>query len=88
MSRWIEVEPLMDKAKEYGGYYEDTVYAVPLADIEEAPSIDLVRCGECKYWSNCNSNYNHRCSRSKNFDVWTRADDFCSYGCRKGDNDE
>lgn len=48
MSKWIEVEPLMDKAKEYGGYYEDTVYAVPLADISEAPSIDLVRCGECK----------------------------------------
>ena len=49
MSRWIEVEPLMDKAKEYGGYYEDTVYAVPLADIEDAPSLDLVRCGECRH---------------------------------------
>ena len=52
MSRWIEVEPLIDKAKEYGGYYEDTVYAVPLADIDAAPSIDIVRCGECKYRKN------------------------------------
>ena len=52
MSRWIEAEPLMDKAKEYGGYYEDTVYAVPLADISESPSIDIVCCGECKYRKN------------------------------------
>ena len=49
MSRWIEVEPLMDKAKEYGGYYENTVYAVPLADISEAPSREIVTCADCKF---------------------------------------
>ena len=49
MSRWIDSDALEGKAKEYGGYYEDTVYAVPLADISEAPTIDLVRCAECKF---------------------------------------
>lgn len=80
MSRWIEVEPLMDKAKEYGGYYEDTVYAVPLADIDEAPSIDLVRCGECK-WAKANGTYQW-CGRLDSTARIT-ADDYCSYGERR-----
>ena len=47
--------------------------------INEAPSIDIVRCGECKHW-------NHEeeltyCDKT----VWfgTDADDFCSYGERR-----
>ena len=41
--RLIDADALIDKAKEYGGYYEDTVYAVPLADISDAPSIEPKR---------------------------------------------
>lgn len=50
--------------------------------IEDAPSIDLVRCGECKYWHNNNplpTEEDEICPLS------TDADDFCSYGVRRED---
>lgn len=81
MSKWIEVEPLMDKAKEYGGYYEDTVYAVPLADISEAPSIDLVRCAECKWFRRFDEGWN-ACEKHM---IFMQPDDFCSYGDKRDD---
>lgn len=47
--------------------------------IEEAPSIDIVRCGECKMWMS-----EHLCQWwSRYGTVETDADDFCSYGERK-----
>jgi hypothetical protein len=46
--------------------------------IEEAPSIDIVHCGECKWW-----NYEMSgCKRNPSVVAW-RDDDFCSYGERK-----
>ena len=51
--------------------------------IDNAPSIDIVRCGECKYWHK-----NRKEGDGMNvFDVCYdfQADDFCSYGERKGE---
>lgn len=62
--------------------------------IDEAPTIDavqVVRCKECKHWSgNEKMHNNHLCKRAQdqNIDYWTRGDDFCSYGERKGGGDE
>ena len=45
MSRYISVKWLEDNAKEYSlGYYDYDEYAVPLSALDEAPSIDIVRC--------------------------------------------
>ena len=52
-------------------------------EIDSAPSIDIVRCGECKYWHK-----NRKEGDGMNvFDVCYdfQADDFCSYGERKGE---
>ena len=49
--------------------------------IDSAPTIDIVRCEECKYWHK-----NRKEGDGINvFDVCYdfQADDFCSYGCRK-----
>jgi hypothetical protein len=50
--RLIDADALIEKAKEYGGYYEDAVYAVPLADISDAPTIEPTEefewCTDCK----------------------------------------
>ena len=47
----------------------------------EAPSIDIVRCGECKMWMS-----EHLCQWwSRYGTVETDADDFCSYGEREGE---
>ena len=86
MSRWIEVDALHDalKAKQMWvvrcgdrhneGYTFDQVHFA----IDDAPSIDLVRCGECKHWRNIVPT---RCT--KHFGILVNADDFCSYGERK-----
>ena len=55
-------------------------------EVDEAPSIDIVRCGECKYWHK-----NRKEEDGMNvFDVCYdfQADDFCSYGDRKDEQTE
>ena len=57
----------------------------------EALQTDVVRCKHCKHWSgNWKMHNNHLCKRAQdqNIDYWTRGDDFCSYGERKGGEDE
>ena len=48
--------------------------------IDDAPSIDIVRCQDCKYWV---YNFNG-CSRNPCAEPWY-ATDFCSYGEREGE---
>lgn len=77
MSRYIDTKWLEDNAKEYSlGYYDYDEYAVPLSAVEDAPTIEIIRCQECKYWSEkaC-----HKFLATHPSD----ADDFCSYGERR-----
>ena len=92
MSRWIDADALIEKLKQHhdffvkawGGFKE-----MPLSDkarcdeltnciaeIVNAPSIDIVWCKECI------KHNTHRCHMA--FDlIATEDDDFCSYGCRE-----
>ena len=63
MSRWINIDDLPTSRVEWD-------------DIFDAPSIDIVRCKECKYYKD------EWCYWR---DVEIRADDFCSYGERDKD---
>lgn len=83
MSRWIDADRLLTermKSKYYHLPNGDT--AIPIIDIERAPSIDIVRCRECKYWMDDRKDEDDMgtCGLTHYF---TNADDFCSYGCRK-----
>ena len=53
MSRYIDAEWLKELYKPYKSYNGKEL-AVPigaiLANIDDAPSIDIVRCKECRYW--------------------------------------
>ena len=51
-------------------------------EIEDTPSIDIVRCRECR-WSKANGTYQW-CGRLDSTARIT-ADDFCSYGEREGE---
>lgn len=84
MSRYIDTKWLEDNAKEYSlGYYEEDEWATPLNVLDSAPSIDIVRCSECKHWrtyetwSECELWTDDPYESAK-----TKADDFCSYGER------
>ena len=48
--------------------------------LNDAPSIDIVRCQDCKYWV---YNFNG-CSRNPCTEPWY-ATDFCNYGEREGE---
>ena len=49
-----------------------------------APTIDLVRCGECEYWQDNNGGYPDPNCRWVEIET-PDADDFCSYGERRTD---
>ena len=88
MSRYIEAKWLHDalKAKQKWvvrcgdkhneGYTYDQVHFA----IDDAPSIDIVRCQDCKYWV---YNFNG-CARNPCTEPWY-ATDFCNYGEREGE---
>ena len=51
-----------------------------LEALRRAKAIDIVHCGECKWW-NCEMS---GCKRNPSVVAW-RDDDFCSYGEREGE---
>lgn len=87
MSRWIDYDAidyrndrLHDKSEEF---LNGVIYMAQR--IEEAPSIDIVRCKECKYASD-NKVYGCMLNHFNNDDYHRMyADDFCSYGEREGE---
>ena len=85
MSRWIDYDAidyrndrLHDKSEEF---LNGVIYMAQR--IEEAPSIDIVRCKECKYASD-NKVYGCMLNHFNNDDYHRMyADDFCSYGQKR-----
>ena len=90
MDRYIDADALHDalKAKQKWvvrcgdkhneGYTYDQVHFA----IDDAPSIDIVRCRECKYWKSTVQMPNGtevKCLYGR------KADDFCSYGESEGE---
>ena len=81
MSRYIDADALLAQYKgdvltaqvDYAEGVRDVI-----EDIKNAPSIDIVRCQDCKHWRD--EYGDGACMR---LDAWTDADDFCSYGERE-----
>ena len=80
MSRYIDYDAIDYRNDKMHGKSSDFIDGVIyMADrIEEAPSIDIVRCQDCKYWV---YNFNG-CARNPCTEPWY-ATDFCNYGERK-----
>ena len=83
MSRWIDADALIAQYKgdvltaqvDYAEGVRDVI-----EDIKTAPSIDIVRCQDCKHWV-----YNFKgCKRNPFTEPWY-ATDFCNYGEREGE---
>lgn len=79
MSRWIELEPLIADLDK-GLWGKDYDKALAEAIIQDAPSIDIVRCKECVHWRK-----KYGDSACMLLDAWIDADDFCSRGEREGE---
>ena len=78
MSRYIDVSNL-DIPSDENDYDELVAFADKVAEmITDAPSIDIVRCQDCKYWVY----HFNGCSRNPCTEPWY-ALDFCNYGERR-----
>jgi hypothetical protein len=82
MSRWIEVDEILKHKCDVYDINDHVLHAVPTGHILSAPSLDLVRCAECKHWQDNNGGYPTTECRWGH-DETPDADDFCSYGERK-----
>ena len=75
MSRYIDADWLLCK-----------IYDLVNAINDEAPTIDIVRCKECKWYEEPEHKIYELCvkwKRSNGILLPIRPDDFCSYGERK-----
>ena len=83
MSRWIDYDAidyrndrLHDKSEEF---LNGVIYMAQR--IEDAPSIDIVRCAECRCRNeNCGMGEHKWCEK---LNMSTTPDDFCNYGERR-----
>lgn len=88
MSRYIDADALANKLTDWS---TGTVEPIDWSDIAVAPSIDIVRCEECKFsesvitsWST--DGKNNVVERLCKVHKWSvKDDDFCSYGEREGE---
>ena len=82
MSRYADVDALMQSIRRRLGIASlDNLLESEksiVKEIDSAPIIDLVRCGECLHWRNGDGACGV-CRRTSLFPM-TKADDFCSYG--------
>ena len=79
MSRWIDFDRWESRVKNADTVTIDVVQNTRTL-LRDAPSIDIVRCQDCKYWV---YNFNG-CSRNPCTEPWY-ATDFCNYGEREGE---
>lgn len=82
MSRYIDYDAIdyrNDKMHRKSSDFIDGVIYMAQR-IEDAPSIDIVRCQDCKHWV---YNFNG-CARNPCTEPWY-ATDFCNYGEREGE---
>lgn len=76
MSRWIDADALIEEM--HGSFVDSVEERTAIEIVNDAPSIDIVRCQDCKHWV---YNFNG-CSRNPCTEPWL-ATDFCNYGEKK-----
>lgn len=79
MSKWVNFSVLIEMMQnkyECLGYVEDVPFEELKNFLNSVPSINIVRCKECKHWTNAED---YDCEIHSG--AWD-ADDFCSYGER------
>lgn len=77
MSKYIDIDDIsLRKTISVGGLSAKALWR----RIQQEPSIDIVRCQDCKHWV---YNFNG-CARNPCTEPWY-ATDFCNYGEREGE---
>ena len=98
MSRYTDVDALMkecheelkddslwydeDTSKDYADGHDEGK-RIMVAIIDQAPSIDIVWCKECKYEHQCQKAVQHTTHELTSVTIGYKAVDYCSYGERR-----
>lgn len=78
MSKYIDVEWLKQN-------FNTVFWSQITKTIDSAPSIDIVRCGECKYWRNKDP---EQIPTASIMCGHMHPDDFCSYGEKENNGNQ
>lgn len=84
MSRYIDAEWLLNFFEPYPNDYQTPLGSLR-ACVDDAPSIDIVRCRECKHNYNTVINHGKMKPRCDFTDRVLTESDFCSRGEREGE---
>lgn len=67
----------------YNGWSDTYDKAYIIGAIEEQPSIDIVRCSECKYEPICSHSVQHTTHEPTSVTIGYKSVEWCSYGERR-----
>lgn len=76
MSRWIDAEWLKQN-------FNTAFWSQITKTIDSAPSIDIVRCEECKYEPICSHSVQHTTHELTSVTIGYKSVNYCSYGERR-----
>ena len=86
MSRYIDIEPILEWCDNPEVFEPYGVNSVELErKIRQAPSIDIVRCKECKYEPTCNHSVQYITHEPTSVTIGYKSVEWCSYGEREGE---
>ena len=83
MSRYIDADAIAEQIKDLLLPTSLMLNDIAQRKIENAPSIDIVRCKECEEY--CDWLDGKICMRLGSYHGNTKPNDFCSYGEREGE---
>lgn len=87
MSRWIDAEWLLNFFEPYPNDYQTPLGSLR-ACVDDAPSIDIVRCGECKWLRYCETedlDMYLDCDKPDGGGIPRNEEWFCADGEREGE---
>ena len=79
MSRYIDADALIEEM--HGSFVDSVEERTAIEIVNDAPSIDIVRCKECKYCRYQNADDAYICKKTGH-SMYT-TEHFCSYGERR-----
>ena len=87
MSKYIDAEWIRNVYADFEHYDNRNDWTTPIANvlavIDDAPSIDIVRCEECKYEPICSHSVQHTTHELTSVTIGYKSVNYCSYGERK-----
>ena len=71
--------------KRFGEWLYTDEFCKVINNMPSADVVEVVRCKDCKYWSDANTRYNQPCNRDvlSEYQQWTNADHYCSFAERR-----